>query len=71
MKKIGLALLCLLIACSVSAMVLFGIWNQYNPTAIIGSSIQTEKTDLKEVTEQWFDDFFKQYEAFLSPLNSV
>ncbi len=67
MKKIGLALLCLLIACSVSAMVLFGIWNQYNPTAIIGSSIQTEKTDLKEVTKQWFDDFFKQYESLFVP----
>ncbi len=67
MKKIGLALLCLLLACGVSAMVLFGIWNQYNPTAIIGSSIQTEKTDLKEVTEQWFDDFFKQYEGLFVP----
>lgn len=67
MKKIGLALLCLLIACGVSAMALFGIWNQYNPTAIINSSIQTEKTDLKEVTEQWFDDFFKQYEGLFVP----
>ena len=67
MKKIGLALLCLLLACGVSAIVLFGIWNQYNPTAIIGSSIQTEKTDLKEVTEQWFDDFFKQYEGLFVP----
>jgi hypothetical protein len=67
MKKIGLALLCLLLACGVSAMVLFGIWNQYNPTAIIGSSVRTEKTDLKEVTEQWFDDFFKQYEGLFVP----
>ena len=31
MKKIGLVLLCLLMACGVSAMVLYGIWNQYNP----------------------------------------
>ena len=55
MKKIGLVLLCLLMACGVSAMVLYGIWNQYNPTAIIGSSIQTENTDVKKVTEQCFD----------------
>lgn len=67
MKKIGLALLCLLMACGVSAMVLYGIWNQYNPTAIIGSSIQTENTDVKEVTEQWFDEFFKQYEGPFVP----
>ena len=67
MKKIGLALLCLLLACGVSAIVLFGIWNQYNPTAIIGSSIQTENTDVKEVTEQWFDEFFKQYEGPFVP----
>lgn len=67
MKKLGLALLSLLLACGVSAMVLFGIWNQYNPEAIVGSRIQTENTDLKEVTEQWFDDFFKQYEGVLVP----
>ena len=67
MKKIGLALLCLLMACGVSAMVLYGIWNQYNPTAIIGSSIQTENTDVKKVTEQWFAEFFKQYEGPFVP----
>lgn len=67
MKKIGLALLCLLMACGVSAMVLYGIWNQYNTTAIIGSSIQTENTDVKKVTEQWFAEFFKQYEGPFVP----
>ena len=67
MKKIGLALLCLLMACGVSAMVLYGIWNQYNPTAIIGSSNTNGNNGCKEVTEQWFDEFFKQYEGPFVP----
>ena len=67
MKKVGLALLCLLLACGVNAMILFSVWNQFQPKAIIGSSIQTTKTDLKEITTEWFHDFFKQYEGITVP----
>ncbi|EFP62692.1 hypothetical protein MKA46_16815 [[Clostridium] innocuum] len=67
MKKVGLTLLCLLLACGVNAMILFSVWNQFQPKAIIGSSIQTTKTDLKEITTEWFHDFFKQYEGITVP----
>lgn len=69
MKKVILTLLAIGIGCGISAGVLIVSWKRYVPTAIVQSDVQTTSSDLKTITQDWFDDFFKQYKGIFVPFS--
>ena len=69
MKKWMIALLAFVLSCGIMAGVLLISWKNFTPQAIAGSWIQTTETNLKKVSEEWFDEFFQQYEGVLVPFD--
>lgn len=69
MKKAGIVVLGLVLGCLVMAGILCVSWNHYAQKAILGSRVQTAQTDIKAVTNAWFQAFFKQYEGLQVPFD--
>ena len=68
MKKIILiaagAILALLMA---AAGILLYVWHRYEMPQIVGDTVESERSDLEEISWRWFSQYFDQFDGWLVP----
>ena len=60
MKRVGLALICLMFAIFAIGVTEEVMWRSFNFMEIVGYQIKTTKSNLSEISEKWFYEYFNQ-----------
>ena len=54
MKRVGLALICLMFAIFAIGVTEEVMWHSFNLMEIVGYQLKTTKSNLSEISEKWF-----------------